>query len=177
MTKGIGYRLEELFRRDRGKMVGYVAKNLADEPHRDAEDVVMEVISRLFEAADPAVPVERLASYLFAALRNRIVDLLRSRREPMLPYDDEITEIAGMSARDDEPPDREERYAALYAAIDRLRPDEKALVVATELEGRSFRELADEWDIPIGTLLSRKKRALDKIKKDLTTGGNDHVHA
>ena len=176
MAKGIGYRLEELFRRDRGKMVGYVSKNLADEPHRDAEDVVMEVISRLFEAADPAAPVERTASYVFAALRNRIVDLLRSRRGPSFPYDEDDPGLTALIESND-PFEREERYAALYAAIDRLRPDEKAIVVATEFEGRPFRELADEWDIPIGTLLSRKKRALDKIKKDLTTGGNDHVHA
>ena len=47
---------------------------------------------------------------------------------------------------------------------------QKAIVIETEFEGRSFRELADEWNIPIGTLLARKSRALQKIRKELEKG-------
>jgi DNA-directed RNA polymerase specialized sigma24 family protein len=39
--------------------------------------------------------------------------------------------------------------------------------VATELEGASYRELAEEWDEPIGTLLARKHRALRTLRKTL----------
>jgi len=40
--------------------------------------------------------------------------------------------------------------------------------VATEFDGRSFRELSEEWQVPIGTLLARKSRALQKIRNKLT---------
>jgi DNA-directed RNA polymerase specialized sigma24 family protein len=35
------------------------------------------------------------------------------------------------------------------------------------MEGRSFRQLSEEWGVPVGTLLARKSRALKKIKKML----------
>jgi len=40
-------------------------------------------------------------------------------------------------------------------------------VIATEFDGRSFRELSEAWEIPIGTLLARKSRALRKVKDAL----------
>ena len=55
----------------------------------------------------------------------------------------------------------------LREAIAQLRPDEQAVIIATEFEERSYEELSDEWEIPIGTLLSRKHRALSKLHKIL----------
>jgi DNA-directed RNA polymerase specialized sigma24 family protein len=51
----------------------------------------------------------------------------------------------------------------LYAAIDALGDDEKAIVVATEFDDRSFKDLSEEWETPLGTLLSRKSRAIKHI--------------
>jgi RNA polymerase sigma factor (sigma-70 family) len=55
----------------------------------------------------------------------------------------------------------------LFKAIDSLKNEEKALIIATEFEGESFKELSEKWDEPLGTLLSRKSRALNKLKKIL----------
>jgi DNA-directed RNA polymerase specialized sigma24 family protein len=38
-------------------------------------------------------------------------------------------------------------------------------LIATELKGKSFRDLSEEWGEPIGTLLSRKSRAVKTLKK------------
>jgi DNA-directed RNA polymerase specialized sigma24 family protein len=43
-------------------------------------------------------------------------------------------------------------------------------VLATELEGRSFKDLAEEWQTPIGTLLARKHRAVQALRESLTGG-------
>jgi RNA polymerase sigma factor (sigma-70 family) len=55
----------------------------------------------------------------------------------------------------------------IEAAIDRLGDDERAVFLATELEGRKFRELAAEWDTPVGTLLARKHRAVVRLRAAL----------
>jgi len=39
--------------------------------------------------------------------------------------------------------------------------------LATELEGSSFRELAERWGVPIGTLLARKHRAVQALRSAL----------
>jgi DNA-directed RNA polymerase specialized sigma24 family protein len=56
----------------------------------------------------------------------------------------------------------------IFKAMDELSVGERAVILATEFEGKSFKDLAEEWEIPLGTLLARKSRALDKIRKQLT---------
>jgi DNA-directed RNA polymerase specialized sigma24 family protein len=41
------------------------------------------------------------------------------------------------------------------------------VLLATELEGASFRELAARWGVPIGTLLARKHRAVKSLRAAL----------
>ena len=53
----------------------------------------------------------------------------------------------------------------LLWAVGRLSPLERALWIATTIEGRGFGELAREWDEPIGTLLSRKSRANARLRE------------
>jgi DNA-directed RNA polymerase specialized sigma24 family protein len=40
--------------------------------------------------------------------------------------------------------------------------------VATELDDYTFKELAEKWNEPIGTLLSRKSRAAKALRKALS---------
>lgn len=56
-------------------------------------------------------------------------------------------------------------------ALDVLDPKQRAVFLATELDGKSFKELSALWDEPIGTLLSRKSRAVKALKKML----NDEI--
>jgi DNA-directed RNA polymerase specialized sigma24 family protein len=51
-----------------------------------------------------------------------------------------------------------------------LSDDEKKLIIATEVKGKTFRHLAENWNIPINTLLSRKSRAMAKIRKENKLG-------
>jgi DNA-directed RNA polymerase specialized sigma24 family protein len=55
----------------------------------------------------------------------------------------------------------------IFEAMDELGAEEKAVILETEFEGKSFHRLAEEWDVPLGTLLARKSRALEKIRKRL----------
>ena len=63
--------------------------------------------------------------------------------------------------------EKQETFHHLFAAIELLNEDEKAVIFETEFEGRSFKELSTVWDIPMGTLLARKSRALEKLRQML----------
>lgn len=157
-------RLAEFIRRERNALVGYVRRRIDDAGDQDAEDIVQDVIVNLFDRADPTIPVQNIAAYIYRALRNAIIDRLRKRRETVA-----FSEAAMAS---DEDPYREaekgEMLELVFKAMDELNVGEKAVILATEFDGRSFRDLAEEWGIPLGTLLARKSRALDKIRKQLT---------
>jgi len=157
-------RLVKFIQRERKALVGYVRRRIEDAGDQDAEDIVQDVIVSIFDRADPTVPVQNLAAYIYRALRNTIIDRLRKRRETVALSD------AAMASGGDplEEAERGEMLDLVFEAMDKLSVGEKAVILATEFEGRSFKDLAEEWDVPLGTLLARKSRALDKIRKQLT---------
>ena len=62
-------------------MVSYVRRLITDASDRDGEDIVQDVMLGLWDAADVSLPVERLSSYIYRSLKNRVIDVMRSRRE------------------------------------------------------------------------------------------------
>lgn len=136
---------------------------LADTADRDAEDVVQEVAVRLLETTGLGEPIRDLSAYVYRALRNRVVDLYRRRRPDAAgqPLPEELPDARGSG------PTSPELREDLFAAIDRLPEAQRAVFLATELEGSSFRELAEKWGVPIGTLLARKHRAVKALRVSL----------
>jgi RNA polymerase sigma factor (sigma-70 family) len=157
-------RLADFLRREREALVGYVRRRIDDAADQDAEDIVQDVIVNLFDRADPSIPVQNLAAYIYRALRNTIIDRYRRRRETVALSD-------ALPASGEDPlreTEKSETLDRVFEAMDELSAEEKAVILATDFEGRPYRDLAAEWGIPLGTLLARKSRALDKLRKRLT---------
>ena len=142
-------------------MVGYVRNRIADEAERDAEDIVQDVIVNIFDRANPAYPIENLAAYIYRALRNKIVDVLRKRKKNVELFDI----LSDSEVRVEDAVEKEELLDLMFRHMDDLDEEEKAIILASEFQGWSFKELSRKWGIPQGTLMSRKKRALDKVRK------------
>ncbi len=156
-------------------MLAYVRGHIRDAADRDGEDIVQEVMLRLFETPDLALHIENLAAYVYRALRNRVIDVLRARRrersleEPALPGEGLTLRETLEDARIDVAHDleREDLRRALFDAIEGLPDEQREALVLTEFEGWSFRELSEATGTPIGTLLARKSRGLEKIRKGM----------
>jgi RNA polymerase sigma factor (sigma-70 family) len=161
----------DFFKAERARLVGYVRSLIDDAAGRDGEDVVQDVIVSVLERLDVTAPIEDLTAYVYQALRNRVVDHFRKKR-PTVSLDAAIGDDPELSLASLLPDPTSDAFDAVYgtelrsqilAAIERLSEDEKAVVIETEFNDRTFKELAEQWGIPIGTLLSRKSRALAKI--------------
>jgi RNA polymerase sigma factor (sigma-70 family) len=157
------------------RLIGYVRRLIDDAADRDGEDIVQDVALSLFNRMDVLVPIETLSAYVYHSLRNRVTDYLR-RRRPMISLDEPIGVDYDLSLIHhivDDLTDVEEEVTRgelrrnIVAAIDRLPDEQKAVVIETELNGRSFRELSGEWNVPLGTLLARKSRAIAKVRESL----------
>jgi RNA polymerase sigma factor (sigma-70 family) len=165
-------RIVSFITNEREKLVRYVRRFIDDTAERDGEDIVQDIILNLFNRSDFTIPIENLTAYVYRALRNRTIDYLRRKRE-ILSLDEGWSDDEGptlsqvlpdpQSDRMDEA-SRLENRQNLFKALSVLNDEQRAVLVATELEGRTFRELSEEWGIPIGTLLARKSRAIQKIK-------------
>ncbi len=136
---------------------------LADTAERDAEDVVQDVALRLLESTGLGEPIRDLSAYVYRALRNRVVDLYRRRRPAggQQPLPEELPDPRASA------PEAPQLREDLFAAIDRLPEAQRAVFLATELEGSTYRELAEKWGVPIGTLLARKHRAVKALRAAL----------
>jgi RNA polymerase sigma factor (sigma-70 family) len=172
----------EFFRNNYHALVAYARQSLSDGTDRDGEDIVQDVMVNLFDTTDVMEPIRNLTGYVYAAIRNRIIDIMRTRKKAV-SLDAEIEDQPGISLKEmirDSGKDalgtleEKDRKKALYAAINALSDDEKAIVVATEFHDRSFREISEEWEIPMGTLLSRKSRAIEHIGEFLRKSGFDN---
>ena len=169
-------KLVNFFRDEYDRLVGYTRRLIDDTAERDGEDIVQDVMTSVFNVADVTIPFENLAAYLYQSLRNRAIDYLRKRRPEMMSLDEELFDGSDLNLSDLIPDpaedaadklEKKETLHHLFAAIELLNEDEKAVIFETEFEGRSFKELSTEWDIPMGTLLARKSRALEKLRQML----------
>ena len=162
----------DFFRLENGRLKNYVRKRVRQISDMDAEDIVAEVMLRTVSHVGSAGPVENIAGYVYRSIRNRIADYERSRAKSasldgMLDEEGELPFLQTLAAENEEPfaaEDRAERIHRLTDAIGRLEPRQRAVLIATELRGKSFRELSEEWGEPIGTLLSRKSRAVKALR-------------
>lgn len=163
-------RLAEIFIRERSRFLRFIRGRLLQLSRSDAEDVLSDVTYNLLSRADVVAQVENLTAYVYRSLANRVVDH-RRRGIPTLAIDaqDQPGEEPSPELVDERPgPERSaelgELRRRLHSALGELTPRERAVWIATEIDGRSFRELADEWDEPIGTLLSLKSRATARLR-------------
>jgi RNA polymerase sigma factor (sigma-70 family) len=183
-------RIADFFSRERKNLVRFVRRMIDDAADRDGEDIVQDVMVGLYERADISRPVEELSSYVYRSLRNRIVDAFRRRSAapPVVSLDssaggDEDLTLADVleDSRVDvfDGIQRKRMIERVYSAIDRLGPRLKAVLIATEFEGKTYRELSEEWGVPVGTLLSHKHRAIQRIRTSLggdLQGGKEFSH-
>lgn len=173
-------RIADFFRREKDRLAGYVRRLIEDAADMDGEDILQDVMLSIFDRADITAPIQNVSAYVYRALSHRVVDRYRRRRRDLSL--DAVTEAEESRALLDTLTDsryetavlleQAELQTSLFEAIDSLRPEYRQVVVATEFEGKSFRELSEELGVPLNTLLSWKRRAVSKLRSALETPDN-----
>jgi RNA polymerase sigma factor (sigma-70 family) len=166
-------RLAEVFVRERMRFLRFVQRQLFERDAMEAEDIVSDVLFGLLRRADVIGEIENLSAYLYRSLTNRVTDHYRARVAEVRIDDAEEdgtqkVELAGEGPDPEKALEQQELQNRLSVAIGKLSPPERAVWLATEIDGFTFRDLAEEWDEPIGTLLSRKSRAAAKLRQLLS---------
>lgn len=157
--------ISEVVTREQSRLRDFIRRRVPDGA--DVEDVLQDVFSRLVEANRLLMPIEHVTGWLFTVARNRITDLFRKSRDD----EEEELELDELLASDDTEPDALFAQRALVdeleAAIAELPEEQRAVFIAHELEGRSFKSIAEETGVGINTLLSRKRYAVLRLRERL----------
>lgn len=104
--------------------------------------------------------VKNLTSYIFTMLENGARDFYRKRNRETVVADN-VEE--GSQSTEQQVLEREVKLV-ISKAINILDEKQRYVFVETEIKGRSYEELVRETGEKLGTLLSRKSRAVQKLK-------------
>ncbi len=167
--------LDKFFRKEYEKLVNFIRKNLDDRFFEASpEDIVQDVVLGLMSKLEVNVRIENLTAYIYRSVKNKIIDYQKKKQRTVSieSFNDRKNENYLFNTIKDDPSAEEDEYSGiepemLKQAISQLRPDEQAVIIATEFENVTYEELSEEWDVPVGTLLSRKHRALSKLHRIL----------
>jgi RNA polymerase sigma factor (sigma-70 family) len=159
---------------ERKTLVAYVRRMIHDVAERDGEDIIQDVALSIFDRADITIPIENAAAYVYQAIRNKVVDYMRKGRKTISLddrwMDDSQTPL--LATLSDPKSDGElaewEAHGNLKDLLGVLNEEERGVLIATELNGETFQELAKRSGIPLGTLLARKSRALQKVRSAIS---------
>ncbi len=165
-------------RREGRRLRSFIRRRVLDAV--EAEDILQDVLYELVAAHRLMQPIEQAGAWLMRVARNRIIDRFRKRktdslavRSPTQSADDEEESAALedlLPSLESGPEGETIRLVLLEQiedALDELPPEQREVFVAHEIEGASFKELAERWDVSVNTLLSRKRYAVRALREQL----------
>ena len=168
-------RISEVVEREQSRLRNFIRRRVPDP--RDAEDILQDVFYELVEANRLLMPIEHVTGWLFRVARNRITDLFRKKKPEsfsdaaVTDEDDELLPWEDLLPSPDAGPEalyaRHVLLDELELAVEELPREQRAVFVAHELEGRSFKEMAAETGVSVNTLLSRKRYAVLHLRERL----------
>jgi len=135
----------------------------------DAQDVVQEVYLRAFRFFDQ-LRGENARPWLLRIVRNTCFTWLRRNRSfhPTTEFDEALYGPDPLSLNPEEVLLRNERGTVLRHAMKTLPRRLREVLVLRELEGLSYKEIAEATGTPAGTVMSRLSRARAELRESLT---------
>ncbi len=167
--------LRTFFDEEYHSLKAYAKSKIDDTADRDAEDIVQDVALKIFSRVDSASPINNIAGFVYNSLKNRIIDILRTKRESYETKREmelRLTEFSELFYGKSDNSYSEKMKNELKKAILNLKPLYQKIIIAIDFEGYSYKEVSAETAIPIGTLMSRRHRAISLLFKELETKKN-----
>ena len=162
--------LAEVYQATHRKLFGIALRILGDRT--DAEDAVQDVYVDLWRKAARYEPGRASPiSWLAVFARNRAIDRLRRRGKGgrTLPVE-AAGEIAASEPLADEQMVDSERHARIHDCLASLGDAEGDAIRTAFLEGQTYLSLAERRGVPLGTMKSRIRRGLARLKACLEQG-------
>lgn len=165
--------LQKAVTAERRNLFDFIRRRVRTE--EDAEDILQDVLYQLVANYSVTEPIEKMTAWLFRVARNKIIDWYRKKKPESLPHDannpGEPLNLEDILYDSSMNPERlfarSVVWSELSDALDDLPEEQRDVFVMHELEGKSFKEIAQETGEPVNTLLSRKRYAVLTLRSRL----------
>ncbi|MBQ4913604.1 RNA polymerase sigma factor [Maribacter sp. MMG018] len=162
--------LTDFFEEEYHSLKNFVRSRIDHTAESDAEDIIQDVALRLFSRPINALPIHNIGGFVYNAIKNRIIDVMRTKKERI--HNDETVELLWTDFASKFYEDLSEEYPAqlihkLKVAITELKPVYRDIIIAVDFENYTYKEISEQTGIPPGTLMSRRHRAMSILTKKL----------
>jgi len=137
---------------------------LTDE---DAENIVQDIFMQLWEKRDVLNVQINLASYLFSLVKNRCLDYLR-HKVVVEEYQKELSlKLVALEQLDYNLSSEDDIERIITNAVDKLPERCREIFMKSRLEGKKYKEIAEELNISVNTVETQMSIALKKLRVEL----------
>jgi RNA polymerase sigma-70 factor (ECF subfamily) len=139
--------------------------------------LTIETFTKAFQRLDQYSPAYAFSTWLFKIASNHTIDFIRKKRLKALSLDQGFANEDGdtmeFHVKDDaldpmETLQRKERIELMRAVVETMKPRYRRLVELRYFEERSYEEIAEELDLPLGTVKAQLFRARDILASLIT---------
>ena len=149
------------------RVKAYLMRQGADKA--TAEDLAQDVLLTVWHRAAQFDRQKASAStWIFTIARNRRIDVLRRARRPEIDPEDPLL-VREPEATPDHHVETAQRNARLRAAVAKLPEEQEKLLRLVYFEDKSHSVIAEELSLPLGTVKSRLRLAMAKLRAALET--------
>ncbi|MFA9220868.1 MAG: RNA polymerase sigma factor [Sediminibacterium sp.] len=136
----------------------------------DAEDLTIETFSKAFKRLDQYTPQFAFSTWLFKIASNHSIDFIRKKRIKAISIDQGYSNLDGEtyvipvkeeSLDPEESMEKDERVQRMRDVVEKLKPRYKRLVELRYLEEKSYEEISEILELPLGTVKAQLFRARD----------------
>lgn len=161
--------------RHEATVAGVVSGMLGRGP--DADDVGQEVFVRFYKAMERFRGDSAVSTYLTRIAINQSLKALKKRQRWFERFLSRDAQDGLEEPRSSHSPvsdvETDERQGQIHRTLDRLPAEQRAVIVLRVMEGYSTRETSDILGVPEGTVMSRLKRGLQRMRTLIETENLD----
>jgi RNA polymerase sigma-70 factor (ECF subfamily) len=155
-----------LFRHYAPRVKSFVMRGGADA--ETAQEIAQETMVMVWrKAASFDRRRASAATWIFTIARNKRIDLLRRTGRPPIEASDWLTVFASADEDADTSVDAARTYKRMKELLDGLSPDQVTVIRKAFFEDKSHTAIAEELRLPLGTVKSRIRLALGRLRQAL----------
>ncbi|HPD54571.1 MAG: sigma-70 family RNA polymerase sigma factor [Bacteroidia bacterium] len=134
----------------------------------DAEDLTIEAFGKAFKNLHQYTPDFAFSTWLFKIATNNCIDFIRRKRKYTFSIDKSMENDSGQEMQfeikspmldPEEKMIKKQKAALMRDVVEKLKPRYKRLVELRYFQERSYEEIADELQLPLGTVKAQLFRA------------------
>ena len=151
------------------RLKSFLMRSGADEAI--AEEIIQETMTIIWTKADYYDPkMASPSTWIYTIARNKKIDILRKSRKAILE-DIDTAVLPPVESKADENIEHDQKFEMITQYLDDLPEDQLNLLKMNFFEEKSHGEISEITKIPLGTVKSRIRLALEKIRGKLEKDG------